>query len=260
MSGKITTRIQDRIALVTLDNPAKRNALSAAMWEELAAVFGRLSADTELRCVVIRGAGQDFAAGGDIAEFPEVRGTREKCLHFHQVTVGNALRAIDQCLHPTVALIRGNCVGGGLEIAAQCDLRIAGHSARFGAPIGRLGFTMAHTELANLVARVGPAVMLEILLEGRLMGADEAYRKGLVTRVVQDADTEEEALATARRIAAGAPLVARAHKKLVRRLAFRATPLDEGEIAENFAFLDSADYQEGLRAFLAKETPEFQGR
>lgn len=260
MSGTITCKIQHGIAVVTLNNPAKRNALSAAMWEELGRCFSRLSADTELRCVVIKGAGQDFAAGGDIAEFPEVRGTREKCLHFHQITVGTALRAIDECLHPTIALIRGNCVGGGLEIAAQCDLRIAAHSARFGAPIGKLGFTMAHTELANLVARVGAAVMLEILLEGRLMGADEAYRKGLVTRVVQDEDTEEEALASARRIAGGAPLVARAHKKLVRRLAFRAAPLSAAEVAENFAFLDTEDYQIGLRAFLEKQTPEFKGR
>ncbi len=162
--------------------------------------------------------------------------------------------------HPVVALIQGSCIGGGLEIAAACDLRISSRSARFGAPINRLGFSMAHCELKRLLALVGPAVLNEILLEGRLLGADEAYAKGLVTRVVADDAVETEALATAERIAAGSPLVARTHKQLIRRLSGDAKPLNKREIATSFGFLDSDDYREGLAAFRGKRKPVFSGR
>lgn len=260
MSEEILCQRDGAIATVVLSNPAKRNAVTAAMWQRLTEVMNELSADTGLRCVILRGAGKDFAAGGDIEEFARVRATREQGLVYHEQWVAGALRAVDECLHPTVALIRGNCIGGGLEIAALCDLRIAAHSARFGAPINRLGFSMAHGELSGIVALVGRAVALEILLEGRLMGADEAYRKGLITRVSADEDVGEEARATALRIAAGAPLVARAHKKLVRRLAPPPDTLTPQEIADSYAYFDSEDYRIGLKAFRDKEQPEFKGR
>ena len=128
-------------------------------------------------------------------------------------------RALAACRHPLVAQIHGICVGGGLEIAALCDLRICGESSRFGAPIKNLGLVMAYAEMAPLIALVGRAVTLELLLEGRILDAAEAKEKGLVTRVVPDADVAAEARAAAQRIAEGAPLVARWHKKFARRLA-----------------------------------------
>jgi enoyl-CoA hydratase/carnithine racemase len=170
-----------------------------------------------------------------------------------------ALGAIADCRHPTVALIEGVCVGGGLEIAALCDLRICGESSRFGVPINRLGLVMAHAELAALVQLAGRAVALEMLLEGRVFGAREALDKRLVHRVVADDRVEAEALATARRIAAGAPLVARWHKQFLRQLD-SGRPLTEAERDEGFRCYDTQDFRIGYRAFLAKQAPEFVGR
>ncbi len=247
------------IATVTLFNPDKLNAVNAAMWQQLRLTMNELHADETLRCVVIRGEGTTFASGGDIEEFLTLRDTYEQAQVYHGEWVAQALASIVDCRHPTVAMIQGACIGGGLEIAAQCDLRIAAESAKFGAPIMKLGFTMAHTELAGFLALAGPAVALEILLEGRILKAQEAYAKGLVTRVVPDNLVSEEVYATARRIAAGAPLTARSHKRLVRRLAGNPAPLSPDELRENFAYLDSSDYREGLAAFLEKRPPKFRG-
>jgi enoyl-CoA hydratase/carnithine racemase len=158
-----------------------------------------------------------------------------------------------------VALIEGICVGGGLEIAALCDLRICGESSRFGVPINRLGLVMAYPEIDGLRRLVGPAAALEILLEGRVFGAAEARDKGLVTRIVVDHQVEAEAYETARRIAAGAPLVARWHKRFLRRLEDPA-PLGAAELDEGYDCFGTEDFQIGYRAFLDKKTPQFEGR
>src|SRR4029078_7911113 len=214
-------------------------------------VTNALSADDELRCIVLRGAGeQAFAAGADIAEFATVRDNVEQGKRYHRELVYGALKAVGECRHPTVAMIHGPCVGGGLEIACQCDLRIAGDSGRFGVPITRLGFSIAYDELAALLPLAGRAVALEILVEGRVWNAQDAFAKGLLTRVVADAALERETYATAQRIAAGAPLVARWHKQFVRRLAPQQRPLTAAEIDENFASFNTEDYRIGYDAFM----------
>ncbi|MGB7543467.1 MAG: enoyl-CoA hydratase-related protein [Burkholderiales bacterium] len=249
------------IATVALSNPGKLNALTLAMWKTLAEAVNSLSADESLRCVVLRGAGDEaFAAGADIAEFASVRDNAEQGKVYHWRHVSGALRAIAECRHPTLAMIKGPCAGGGLEIACQCDLRISGKSGRFGVPINRLGFAIAYEELASLLPLAGRAVVLEILLEGRMLHADEAYAKGLLTRVVPDDKVEEEAYAAARRIAAGAPLVARWHKQYVRRLMPPVASLTEAEIDANFDYFNTEDYRIGYRAFLDKTLPRFVGR
>jgi len=207
------------MATVTLSNPPKLNALTVAMWRELAGVMQRLSVDDSLRCVVLRGAGSEaFAAGADIAEFAQQRDTVEQGKVYHRELVFGALRAVGECRHPTVAMIHGACAGGGLELACQCDLRIAGRSARFGVPINRLGFAIAYDELAALLPLIGRAAALEILVEGRMWCAEEAYAKGLLTRLVADDELAAETAATVRRVVDGAPLVARWHKQFIRRL------------------------------------------
>ncbi len=255
----VDLEVNGEIATLTLNNPAKLNAIDLAMWQQLAANMARLSADADIRCIVLRGAGQDaFAAGGDLEEFVTARATLEQALHYHG-QVATALNAIADCPHPTVALIQGACVGGGLEIAGVCDLRIAAEDSRFGAPINRLGFSMYPGEMEGLLKLAGPAVMKEILLEGRILTATEAYEKGLVTRIVPKTQVEDEAYATARSISAGAPLVAGWHKQWIRRL-LNGRPLNDEEKADSFAFLDTEDYKEGLSAFLEKRKPVFKAR
>lgn len=256
--GDILLQRDGSIATVTLSSPGKLNAIDAAMWHRLADVMAGLDADPDLRAIVVRGAGAAFAAGGDLDEFRDARADVDKALTYHEA-VGTALDAISSCRHPTIAMILGPCVGGGLEIACACDLRIAGESCRFGAPIAKLGFSMYPGELAGLLRLAGPAVVREILLEGRLLTAAEAFAKGLLTRVVPDTAVEDEAYATARRVAESAPLVARWHKQWIARL-LDGRPLTEPEKRAAFAFLHTDDYREGLAAFEEKRPPVFKGR
>jgi len=249
------------IATVSLNNPGKLNALTVVMWQQLVRVMNDLSANDDLRCIVLRGAGQQaFAAGADIAEFARERDNVEQGKRYHRELVHGALKAVGECRHPVVAMIHGPCVGGGLELACQCDLRLSGESGRFGVPINRLGFPIAYDELAALLPLVGRAVALEMLIEGRVWDAQEAFAKGLLTRVVPDAGLRDEAYATAQRIAEGAPLVARWHKQFVRRLTPQPQALTAAEIEENFAYFNTQDYRIGYDAFISKKKPKFVGR
>ena len=247
------------VATVTLNRPDKLNAMTKPMWLRLGEVLEELAADDDLRCVVLRGAGaKSFSPGNDISEFETDRSNAEQAKAYGEI-LHRTLTALKTCRHPTVALIEGICVGGGLEIAALCDLRICGESSRFGVPIKRLGLVMAYPEIDGLQRLVGRSTALEILLEGRVFGADEAMGKGLVTRVVPDDKVEEEAMATAQRIAEGAPLVARWHKKFLDRLEDPA-PLSDSELDEGYACYDTEDFRIGYKSFLDKTKPDFKGR
>ena len=247
------------IATVVLNRPEKLNALTWSMWRSLGAAIDTLSTDDTLRCVIIRGAGEKgFSPGNDITEFETERANKRQAIGYGGVMHATA-HSLARCRHPLVAQIHGICVGGGLEIAALCDLRICGASSRFGVPIKNLGLVMAYPELAPLVRLVGADVALEILLEGRIFDAAEAREKRLVTRVVPDDQVASEALAAARRIADGAPMVARWHKKFAQRLA-DPRPLTQAEQDEGFDCFDTEDFRIGYAAFLAKQKPVFVGR
>ena len=246
------------IATVTLNRPEKLNALNLAAWRRLGEVFAELGGDESVRCIVVRGAGgKAFGAGADIAEFEKERRDVEQAVHYGAV-VEKALTAVAENIHPTIALIEGACVGGGLELACACDLRICGASSRFGIPVNRLGLTMAYAELRALLDVVGSAVAKEILFSGEIFDAFRAVELGLVTRIVGDDRVEEEAYELAKRIAAAAPLVNRWHKKFIRRLA-DPSPLSEAEVREGYAAFGTEDFRCGYRAFLDKKTPEFEG-
>jgi enoyl-CoA hydratase len=259
MTDSILVSRDDAIATVTLNNPERLNALSRPMWERLGAVMAELSADDSLRCIVLRGAGtRAFAAGADIAEFERERNSVAQAREYGHA-IEHTIQALAKCRHPVVAMIQGACIGGGLEIACLCDMRICGESSRFGVPVKNLGLVMAYGELQGLIELCGKAGALEIALEGRVFGAAEAKAMGVVNRVVPDDKVEEEAYATARRIAEGAPLVARWHKKFINRL-MDERPLSAEEYDESFACFGTEDYRIGRDAFLAKKKPGFKGK
>ena len=259
MSDLILLERDGAIARVTINRPERLNAFTLGMWEDLGAVMAEVNRDDKVRCVVLSGAGgKAFCAGADIAEFQQVRHDAEQARTYARI-VDAALEGLEHCPYPVIAAIAGPCMGGGLELSLLCDLRICGAGAKLGIPIKRIGHCLPFSGLEALVELAGRATALEILLEGRVFGAEEAMIKGLVTRVVPDEELEAEAEATAGRIASGAPLAARWHKRFVRR-ALDPAPLTEAERREPFESCDTADYREGIRAFLAKETPVFEGR
>jgi len=247
------------VARVILDRADKLNAVNNAMWDRIGALFAELDADTSLRCVIISGSGERaFSVGADIAEFEHNRNSVEQARAYAK-RVHGALGAILACRHPVIGEIGGLCVGGGLELACCCDLRIAGEGARFGIPVKRLGLVVAYNELKPLVELVGPSNAMEILLEGDIFGATRAYDMGLVNRVVPDDALADEVRASAARICEGAPLVARWHKKFTRRL-MQPAPLTAEELDESFTCFGTEDFKAGYQAFLAKTKPEFSGR
>ncbi|MBM3488921.1 MAG: enoyl-CoA hydratase/isomerase family protein [Alphaproteobacteria bacterium] len=258
MPGEVVLSKAGAIATVALSAPERLNALDLAMWRQVAAHFRAIAKDDSVRCVILRGAGeQAFAAGADIAEFANERSNVQQARNYGGAMHG-ALDAILECPQPVLAAILGPCVGGGLELASTCDLRLCGVGSRFGVPVNRLGLVVAYNEMRPLVELVGKAVALEIVLEGRVFGAAEAKEKGLVNRVVPDGELLAEALATATRIAEGAPLVARWHKKFARRLA-DPRPLSAAEADESFHCFGTEDFQIGYRSFLEKRKPSFKG-
>lgn len=259
MSEQILVQRNDAVATVVLNRPHKLNALTKDMWRGLGETFRRLSGENELRCIVLRGAGtRSFSPGNDIGEFENERADTDQARAYGAIMV-RTLNAISECRPPVVASIHGICVGGGLEIACCCDIRICGASSRFGVPVNKLGLVMSPAELRGLVRLVGRATALEVLLEGRIFDAGEAFAKGLVNRVVADDQVESKTEEFVSRVVEGAPLVARWHKRFVRR-AEDPTPLTEEEIDEGYQCFGTEDFQIGYKAFLRKEKPRFVGR
>ena len=259
MAEKILVDATAPLATVTLNRPERLNALDEESWRLLGAAFEALDANDEVRCIVVRGSGdRAFCAGADVAEFAEQRSDIDRATAYGKIELAG-IKAATSCRHPMVAQIHGVCVGGGLEVALACDLRVCTQSSRFGVPVNQLGLTMSYGELRLLHRTVGAAAASEILLSGEVFGADRALDLGLVGRIVPDHRLDDEVTTLTQLIVNRAPLVNRWHKKFVQRLEDPA-PLTDEEIAEGYACFGTEDYQIGFQAFLDKCKPKFKGR
>ncbi|MBS0608320.1 MAG: enoyl-CoA hydratase/isomerase family protein [Proteobacteria bacterium] len=253
------------VVRVTLRHDGRLNAMSRAMWSQLRSVFESIQRRTDVRCVLIEGAGEAFCAGGDISEYPSFRFDAAQLRAFHEDEVWGGLAAMLACDRPIVARIAGACMGAGMEIASCCDIRIAEPGARFGAPIAKLGFPMAPREAALVASVVGDTTARQMLLEAATFGAAEMVQRGFLSRVVPADRLEAEAMASALRMAALAPAAARMNKQTLRTLQMRKmalAPMQQAQtaidnIADTYAYADSAEHREGVTAFLAKRPPVF---
>lgn len=261
MNGVIRSGREGALALLTLSHPAKFNAMSRAMWHELRRLFGEIQRDASVRCVVLQGEQGHFCAGGDIAEYPDFRFTEAGLRDFHDNDVWGGLQAMLDCDVPIVARIDGNCMGAGIEIACCCDIRVAAATARFGAPIARLGFPMAPREAALVMGQAGALLARELLLEAAVFTAPQMLERGFLSRVVADAQLTDEVMSRAARLAALAPQAARLNKRTLRALQAPAladsTASRDDILTRPYAYADSPEHREGIAAFLEKRKPEF---
>ena len=249
------------VARVVINRPERRNALSLAAWQSLAAAFDNLAADPGVRLVILTGAGdRAFCAGNDISEFAEKRSTPEQFEAYDGMVehTYDVIRGIEK---PLVARVRGFAVGGGFELMQLCDLQIAGAGARFAMTPARLGLGYKLDDVQLLVERIGPRAAREMLFTGRLFDAEEALRIGFVTRVVPDEDLDAAVDACAAEIAANAPLSIRAVKVAIGE-AVKPPPERDRARCDTLAAVcnRSEDYREGQRAFAERRPPEFRGR
>jgi enoyl-CoA hydratase/carnithine racemase len=268
MSASVLLRPADDagIVRVTLRHDGRLNAMTRVMWRELRAVFERIQADAAARCVLLEGEGAAFCAGGDISEYPAFRFDAARLRDFHENEVWGGLSAMLACDVPIVAVIRGACMGAGVEIASCCDIRVAETHARFGAPIARLGFPMAPREAALVASRVGDATARQMLLEAAVLDAPQMLARGFLSRVVTADVLMDEAQATADRIARLAPQAARLTKQTLRGVfeskvaettSGKARAAMNVDSSDPYAYADSAEHREGIAAFLDKRRPRF---
>jgi enoyl-CoA hydratase/carnithine racemase len=257
VGGSVRCEREGALARVTLSHPGKFNAMSRAMWRELRAAFTALQADTSLRCIVLRGEGGHFCAGGDISEYESFRFSEASLRDFHENDVWGGLQAVLDCDVPVIAQLEGNCMGAGVEIACCCDIRIAADTARFGAPIGRLGFPMAPRELELVLREAGAATAREMLLEAGVLTAAQLQARGFLQRVLSEAELLPEVEHSVSRVSRLAPQAARLNKQALRVL---QPPVSEAKVrllAQAYAYADSAEHREGIAAFLAKRPADF---
>ncbi|WP_112664492.1 enoyl-CoA hydratase [Microvirga flavescens] len=258
-SPLLSVTVEDSIASIAIDNPARRNALNLSMWQAFPAIVKALEEDERVRVIILRGAGTGaFAAGADIAEFETIRADAAGSRAYERDNEA-AFWAIAHCAKPVIAMIRSHCLGAGCGLAVACDLRIASDNAVFGIPAARLGVGYPPGAMRLLTAVVGPTVAKDLFFTARRIDAGEALRLGLLGTVVPDEALEETTLTLARTIAENAPLTIRAAKAAIDAACGVGEPgLDTQALAD--ACFDSADYVEGRSAFLEKRKPVFKGR
>ncbi len=261
MSDAILVKSDGPVTTVTLNRPGQRNAITFDMWNELGDIATRLAGDHSVRCIVFRGAGdQAFSSGADIKDFPAHRYNPESAERYAQAFEG-AMDRVERLPQPTITMISGACVGGGLEFATCTDIRIAAEGSRFGVPASRIGIVIGFKEARRLVSAVGAGPAAYLLMSGRLVGHEEALRYGLVASVVPPARLEAEVYALAADITKGAPVSNQDHKAIIHRViedpSLKSLTLADRDL--QFHAFETADFLEGLKAFLEKRPPKFTG-
>jgi len=245
-----------------INRPEAHNALNAQVWRALTEVISELTRDPAVRVIILRGAGdRAFIAGADITEFPAIRGNAEMTAAYDQLAA-RAWLAVHNAPQPVIAMINGLCFGGGVSVALACDLRFAADHARFAVPAARLGLSYPmEGGVERLVQVVGPTHAADILLSARTLNAEEALQIGLVNRVVPRADLQRHTRDYALAMAEGAPLTLAAHKRAIQESLRPPSERDTAGLREAMQrCFNSADYQEGVAAFLAKRKPRFEGQ
>ena len=264
-AGTITERIvaekQGPIGWITFNNPARRNAISVDMWEAIPAVLERYESDPEIRVIVLTGSGDKaFVSGADISQFENQRSSAEGVQRYEEISEGAQLR-LQSSDKPVVAMIRGYCLGAGINIALASDLRFASDDARFGVPAARVGLGYRVSSTKNLVDTVGAANARYMLITARQFSAAEAHAMGLAHAVVPAGELAALAMETCAAIACNAPLTMRTGKRVIRELLKSPGEFDAaGCTALVKQCFESQDYVEGRRAFMEKRTPVFTGK
>lgn len=261
LTDKLIARKEGAIGWVVFNNPERHNATSYEMWQSLPLVLEAYVRDPDVRVVVFRGAGEKaFSAGADISQFKEKR-TSAEAVKEYNAAADTASRSLRECAKPTIAMIRGYCIGGGTAIAVGCDIRIAGDDARFGVPAAKLGLGYRFEGIKRLASIVGPSFTAEIFFTARQFSAQEALQMGLVNRLVPAADLESYTLDYANSIAINAPLTIAAVKRALVELNKDPSQRDLASCQNMVdACFVSEDYREGQTAFMEKRKPQFKGR
>jgi enoyl-CoA hydratase/carnithine racemase len=261
ITSKMIAEKDGPIGRIIFNNPARHNAVSLDMWEAVPQILDDFEADDRIRVIVLSGAGgKAFVSGADISEFKEKRATEEAAAAYAQISEG-ARKRIEDTPKPTIAMIRGYCIGGGVGTALACDMRIAAEGSRFGIPAAKLGLGYGYDGIKKLIDLVGPAYAREIFYTARQFSAEEALRMGLINQLVPEGDLESYVRNYCETIAANAPLTVRSVKIIVREALkdehARDMALTKRVVEECFA---SEDYAEGRTAFMEKRKPVFKGR
>jgi enoyl-CoA hydratase/carnithine racemase len=258
---RLIARKDGAIGWLIFNNPERRNAVSSDMWQAIPDVVAAFEADPEVRVMVLSGAGEKaFVSGADISQFDRERGDQAQNELYSQRSAA-ATRALERLSKPSIAMIRGYCIGGGMVIALTCDLRIAADDARFGVPAARLGLGYGFEGVQKLASIVGPAYTSEILFTARHFSASEALAMGLINRVTTVGELEPNVRSYAGMIADNAPLTLKAAKLAIQQTSRdpEKRKLDDVKAAVAACF-ESADYAEGRRAFVEKRRPNFRGQ
>ena len=261
LTDKLIARKEGAIGWVIFNNPERHNATAFEMWQSLPLVLDAYANDPDVRVIIFRGAGEKaFSAGADISQFKEKRSSVEAVKEYN-AAADAASQALRQCTKPTIAMVRGYCIGGGTAVAVGCDIRIAADDARFGVPAAKLGLGYRFDGIKRLASIVGPSFTAEIFFTGRQFTAQEALQMGLVNRMLPAAEVERHTLDYANTMAGNAPLTIAAVKRSL--IEMQKDPAERDlDLCQRMvdACFRSEDYREGQTAFMEKRKPQFKGR